>query len=215
MDPNQNNTSQPMMGQEDYNPIGYAQPVQQQYSGSGDMEQNQQYQNQPGNQYAPPGQYNAPPPSGYPQNQNYGPPHQNYGPPPQQNNVPPLGMALHQDSPQNTYNHVHHQTTEQQVTYGNTGVSHQTSEPKSRAPVAMPGMFQGVSYSVYCTCPSCKKATNTRVETRASAMAWILCLIMFLFGFWLCCLIPFCVDGMKDGNHYCTNCGNSVGRIGN
>ncbi|CAI2379906.1 unnamed protein product [Moneuplotes crassus] len=81
------------------------------------------------------------------------------------------------------------------------------------APRATPAMFRGVVTSVFCECPSCGQATHTRVEQENSAMQWILCLIMFIVGLWCCCFIPFCVDSMKAGNHYCSNCGSSIGLI--
>ncbi|CAI2378016.1 unnamed protein product [Moneuplotes crassus] len=82
------------------------------------------------------------------------------------------------------------------------------------APIANPSMFRGVTTSVFCQCPSCGQATHTRVEIANSPMQWILCLIMFILGLWCCCCIPFCVDSMKGGNHYCSSCNSSIGQIG-
>ncbi len=73
------------------------------------------------------------------------------------------------------------------------------------APKPNPAMFRGVTESIFCECPSCGQATHTRVEVENSAMQWILCLIMFIVGLWLCCFIPFCVDSLRVGNHYCSN----------
>ena len=81
------------------------------------------------------------------------------------------------------------------------------------APKATPAMFRGVTASVFCECPSCGQSTHTRVETENSPMQWILCIIMFVVGLWCCCCIPFCIDSLKGGNHYCTNCGSSIGII--
>ena len=86
--------------------------------------------------------------------------------------------------------------------------------PEARtAPKSNPSMFRGVTQSVFCECPSCSQATYTRVEVENSPMQWILCIIMFIFGLWCCCCIPFCVDSLKGGNHYCTNCGSSISII--
>ena len=42
---------------------------------------------------------------------------------------------------------------------------------------------------------------------------WMICFICVMFGgAFGCCLIPFCVDDMKDANHFCPNCNASVGR---
>ena len=87
------------------------------------------------------------------------------------------------------------------------------SGPMSGAPKANSAMFRGVTTSVFCECPSCGQATHTRVEVENSPMQWIICLIMFIFGLWLCCCIPFCIDSLKGGNHYCSNCGSSIGVI--
>ena len=88
------------------------------------------------------------------------------------------------------------------------------AQPGARtAPRANPAMFRGVTQSVFCECPSCFQPTHTRVEVENSPMQWILCLVMCIFGLWCCCFIPFCVDSLKAGNHYCTNCASSIGNI--
>ncbi|KAM4698162.1 lipopolysaccharide-induced tumor necrosis factor-alpha factor [Rhinophrynus dorsalis] len=56
-------------------------------------------------------------------------------------------------------------------------------------------------------CPYCTRMTTTRLDHSSGALAWLscggLCLLGCLCG---CCLIPFCIDSLKDVDHYCTNC---------
>lgn len=41
---------------------------------------------------------------------------------------------------------------------------------------------------------------------------YLMCGASVFFGCWLgCCLIPFCVDELKDAVHHCSKCGRSVG----
>ncbi|KAM3916683.1 lipopolysaccharide-induced tumor necrosis factor-alpha factor isoform 1-T2 [Leptodactylus fuscus] len=56
-------------------------------------------------------------------------------------------------------------------------------------------------------CPNCSRLTTTRLVHTSGALAWLscggLCLLGCGFG---CCLIPFCIDSLKDVDHYCANC---------
>ncbi|KAM9305104.1 lipopolysaccharide-induced tumor necrosis factor-alpha factor [Gastrophryne carolinensis] len=56
-------------------------------------------------------------------------------------------------------------------------------------------------------CPYCTRMTTTRLVYSSGALAWLscggLCLLGCGFG---CCLIPFCIDSLKDVDHYCSNC---------
>ncbi|XP_033760430.1 cell death-inducing p53-target protein 1 homolog isoform X2 [Pecten maximus] len=66
--------------------------------------------------------------------------------------------------------------------------------------------------SVRCTCPHCRADIMTSTTYTSGSMVWLAFLLMFFFGFWLCCFIPFCMDGCKDVVHNCPNCGGVVGR---
>ena len=47
-------------------------------------------------------------------------------------------------------------------------------------------------------CPYCQKQGMTRIEKKNGLIPWLACLIIFLFGGFLgCCLIPFCIKGLK------------------
>ncbi|UJR08361.1 hypothetical protein I4U23_012632 [Adineta vaga] len=66
---------------------------------------------------------------------------------------------------------------------------------------------------VQCTCQRCNQTIVTRIEESNGALAWIICLVLVLVGFWLgCCLIPFCIRDIKTRVHYCPNCGTELGR---
>ena len=47
------------------------------------------------------------------------------------------------------------------------------------------------------TCPHCQASITTKTEEEASAMAWILCGALCLFGLWPCSCVPFCVDSLQ------------------
>ncbi|XP_041474495.1 cell death-inducing p53-target protein 1 homolog isoform X1 [Lytechinus variegatus] len=55
-------------------------------------------------------------------------------------------------------------------------------------------------------CPNCQNQVTTMVSHEPGTMAWLACFLMFIFGFWLCCCIPFCVDGMQNAIHHCPVC---------
>ncbi|CAF3716715.1 unnamed protein product [Rotaria sp. Silwood1] len=96
-------------------------------------------------------------------------------------------------------------TSEKQVNY-------QQAPPPPPIPMAQP-IYVGApivivgDYPMQCTCPHCGRQIVTRTEKKSGLLAWIICAVLFLFGLWLCCFIPFCVDGCKDTEHYCPSCG--------
>ncbi|XP_044159955.1 lipopolysaccharide-induced tumor necrosis factor-alpha factor [Bufo gargarizans] len=61
-------------------------------------------------------------------------------------------------------------------------------------------------------CPRCNTLTTTRIDHTSGALAWLscggLCILGCGFG---CCLIPFCIDSLKDVDHYCSNCQALIG----
>ncbi|XP_043919250.1 lipopolysaccharide-induced tumor necrosis factor-alpha factor homolog [Protopterus annectens] len=75
--------------------------------------------------------------------------------------------------------------------------------------VAPPMVFKGTP--VQMTCPSCKRDIMTQPVYKAGGMTWLICGILGIFGFWLCCWIPFVVDSCKDATHYCPQCRTIVG----
>ncbi|NWU60473.1 LITAF factor, partial [Pterocles burchelli] len=61
-------------------------------------------------------------------------------------------------------------------------------------------------------CPSCNQMIVTRLSYDSGALTWLscggLCLLGCIAG---CCLIPFCIDALKDVDHTCPNCNALVG----
>uniref|UniRef100_A0A3B4BY20 LITAF domain-containing protein n=2 Tax=Pygocentrus nattereri TaxID=42514 RepID=A0A3B4BY20_PYGNA len=61
-------------------------------------------------------------------------------------------------------------------------------------------------------CPHCAQSVLTRLEYNSGTMAWLTCAGLFIFGcIYGCCLIPFCVDCLKDVTHRCPNCTSVLG----
>ncbi|CAF1448922.1 unnamed protein product [Adineta ricciae] len=60
---------------------------------------------------------------------------------------------------------------------------------------------------VQCICSNCRSSVVTLVKQTPGLLVWLLCLLIIIVGCWLgCCLIPFCIRGIKNTQHYCPNC---------
>eukprot|EP01084_Bolivina_argentea_P263656 446332_1 len=63
-----------------------------------------------------------------------------------------------------------------------------------------------------CFCARCQKVTQTRTQYVTGLATWAVAGGVCLVGCWLgCCLIPFCIDDLKDVEHRCSVCGTFVG----
>ncbi|NWI70564.1 LITAF factor, partial [Todus mexicanus] len=61
-------------------------------------------------------------------------------------------------------------------------------------------------------CPSCNQMIVTRLSYDSGALTWLSCGGLCLLGCAAgCCLIPFCIDALKDVDHTCPNCHALVG----
>ncbi|NWR14229.1 LITAF factor, partial [Emberiza fucata] len=76
--------------------------------------------------------------------------------------------------------------------------------------VQQPVMFY--DRPVQMVCPSCNQVIVTRLSYDSGALTWLscggLCLLGCIAG---CCLIPFCIDALKDVDHTCPKCSALVG----
>jgi lipopolysaccharide-induced tumor necrosis factor-alpha factor len=87
----------------------------------------------------------------------------------------------------------------------------QTTVVVTQPVVVHPAHYRGVPVSV--TCPHCRAQVVTAVTYTTGLLVWLLCLGLILIGCGLgCCLIPFCIDDLKDTTHYCPNCKQVLGQ---
>jgi len=62
-------------------------------------------------------------------------------------------------------------------------------------------------------CPMCHAQVITRISKQPGTLAWLSCGGLALIGCWFgCCLIPFCIDGCLDTEHWCPNCNRLIAR---
>ncbi|VDO01233.1 unnamed protein product [Rodentolepis nana] len=61
-------------------------------------------------------------------------------------------------------------------------------------------------------CPRCNRLVMSKTESKVGNATWLAsCIIFFLGGPLLCCLIPFCCRKCKNIEHQCPNCGYELG----
>jgi len=137
-------------------------------------------------------------------------------PPPTNAPYPPSG-GTYSAVPTNPHHQYGGQTAYPQTAYPQTAYPQQSYPPYGHPqqgqttvvvtqPVVIhPAHYRGVPVSV--TCPHCRAQVVTAVSYTTGLLVWLLCLGLLLIGCWLgCCLIPFCIDDLKDTTHYCPNC---------
>ena len=63
-------------------------------------------------------------------------------------------------------------------------------------------------------CQFCGVEGSTEVAYTSGVLTVLVAGGICLVGFWLgCCLIPFCVDELKDVEHFCPACRHMVGKF--
>mmetsp|Transcript_23104 Transcript_23104/g.91646 ORF Transcript_23104/g.91646 Transcript_23104/m.91646 type:complete len:162 (+) Transcript_23104:176-661(+) len=68
------------------------------------------------------------------------------------------------------------------------------------------------AFPVQTVCRSCHRTVVTRTSKETGLAVWGSCCVLCLAGCWLgCCLIPFCVEDLKDTTHTCPECGTLLG----
>ncbi|XP_038568780.1 lipopolysaccharide-induced tumor necrosis factor-alpha factor homolog [Micropterus salmoides] len=65
---------------------------------------------------------------------------------------------------------------------------------------------------VQVACPKCHQTVLSKVDYSSGLLTYLFCGGLFFCGFVLgCCLIPFCVDRLKDAKHTCPTCKTVLG----
>ncbi|XP_056135995.1 thioredoxin domain-containing protein 11 isoform X2 [Lampris incognitus] len=91
------------------------------------------------------------------------------------------------------------------LTHGITGTM-----ANAQVPVVTIGPFGDNPVQV--SCPSCHQTVVSKVEYSSGWLTYLFCAGLFFCGFALgCCLIPFCVDRLKDAKHTCPVCKTVLG----
>merc|ERR1711970_4425 len=67
-------------------------------------------------------------------------------------------------------------------------------------------------HAVTVQCPRCQKTVTTRIVSEPSSTAWIVGLLLCIIGCVPCCVIPCCMDSMKQVTHSCPSCNTTMGR---
>ena len=98
---------------------------------------------------------------------------------------------------------------------GQTGdgyTSYQNPPPFTQEPVGTTVIYeipalQLTRYPTSTVCSNCSNHVQTVVEPTPGLLTYMLAGGLCLVGCWFgCCLIPFCMDSVKDFEHRCPNC---------
>ncbi|XP_049818831.1 cell death-inducing p53-target protein 1 [Aethina tumida] len=65
------------------------------------------------------------------------------------------------------------------------------------------------------TCPNCRCEIVTTVDSHPNTKTHLFAFLCCLFGGWICCCIPYCVDSCMTQTHTCPNCGAFIGEYSN
>jgi lipopolysaccharide-induced tumor necrosis factor-alpha factor len=140
---------------------------------------------------SPPGYHQAtqcPPP----------PPHHHYAPPPNPCAPPVAAPYPH------GHHHHHHYEPVPPMCHG------AESQPLVHRQIVVANTLTEHPQILFC--PRCNRMTNSVTESESGLCTYVCCWSLFLVGCaGGCCLIPFCMDSMKDVVHRCSSCGDTLG----
>ncbi|XP_013397792.1 lipopolysaccharide-induced tumor necrosis factor-alpha factor homolog [Lingula anatina] len=101
---------------------------------------------------------------------------------------------------------------------GYAGYQQGTYPPQAAPVVAQPTTVVYVNAPAFgpnskqMQCPYCQAHVTTSVEYYSGGATWLVAGITLFVGCWLgCCLIPFCIQDLKDARHFCPNCNRTLG----
>lgn len=61
-------------------------------------------------------------------------------------------------------------------------------------------------------CPHCREQTVSRLKYESNIINHIMAFTCCIFGLWCgCCLIPYCINSIKNVRHECNRCGTFLG----
>lgn len=100
----------------------------------------------------------------------------------------------------------------QTTPYGNQPGYANTTTTIIQQPTAVLATVTFRESPVAMTCPNCRASVVTGINYVTGTLTWLACLGLCVVGCdGGCCLIPFCLDSMKDVEHVCPSCGTQVG----
>ena len=134
------------------------------------------------------------------------PPAQTYGPPP-----PPQDFSTSQGLPPNPPSYQHQPPPAQYHQDGGYQVAVAPHHPSK--PVVVNNFVTFREIPVQMRCPNCQQDITTHTRYKIGLLTWLAVGAMFIFGHALClCLIPFCINSLKDVVHICPICNHVCGK---
>ncbi|XP_004206978.2 cell death-inducing p53-target protein 1 homolog isoform X1 [Hydra vulgaris] len=82
----------------------------------------------------------------------------------------------------------------------------------SPSPVYLTNVLYFSTCPMHVVCQHCRAQVLTSTMHTSGVAVWLISLLICILGGFLgCCLLPFCIDGLKDVEHLCPNCGKVCG----